>query len=60
MTEPGSSQPSAEDVKRKFKEALDRKNARSAKSNDHLDGNSKAKGTQGAPTHKREFRRKSG
>ncbi|MFI7666526.1 DUF5302 domain-containing protein [Nocardia sp. NPDC049526] len=56
----GKTAPSTEDVKRKFKEALERKNQHHAKSNDHLDGRSKATSTQGNASHKREFRRKSG
>ncbi|PXX64143.1 hypothetical protein DFR70_105326 [Nocardia tenerifensis] len=51
---------SAEEVKRKFKEALDRKNQHTARSADHLDGRSKANATHGTASHKREFRRKSG
>ncbi|MFI6168107.1 DUF5302 domain-containing protein [Nocardia sp. NPDC051052] len=52
---------SAEDVKRKFKEALDRKNQHNARTADHLDGRSKgANATHGNASTKREFRRKSG
>ncbi|MET8774760.1 DUF5302 domain-containing protein [Nocardia sp. NPDC050713] len=60
MTESGSSNGSAEDVKRKFREALEKKNAQHAKSTDHLDGHSKATAAHGNASHKREFRRKSG
>jgi hypothetical protein len=61
MAEPDSSNgSSAEEVKRKFKEALDRKNQQSAKASDHLDGRSKASSAHGNASHKREFRRKSG
>ncbi|MFX0576874.1 DUF5302 domain-containing protein [Nocardia nepalensis] len=56
----GSAGSSADEVKRKFKEALERKNQHHAKSNDHLDGRSKASTTHGSASHKREFRRKSG
>jgi len=56
----GSAESSADEVKRKFKEALERKNQHNAKANDHLDGRSKATSTHGAASHKREFRRKSG
>ncbi|WP_069163855.1 DUF5302 domain-containing protein [Nocardia altamirensis] len=59
----GSGNPeasSAEEVKRKFKEALERKNKNSARTADHLDGRSKASATHGNASHKREFRRKSG
>ena len=48
-----------EDMKRKFKEALDKKNAQSRSGEAHLDGDSSIHGTHGAVT-KREFRRKSG
>ncbi|QIS05307.1 hypothetical protein F5X71_26005 [Nocardia brasiliensis] len=67
MAESGSSQSSgssegasAEELKRKFKEALDRKNNNHARTADHLDGRSKASATHGNASHKREFRRKSG
>jgi hypothetical protein len=56
----GSAGSSADEVKRKFKEALERKNQHHAKSNDHLDGRSKASTTHSSASHKREFRRKSG
>ncbi|MEV5836091.1 DUF5302 domain-containing protein [Nocardia sp. NPDC052112] len=56
----GKAAPSTEEVKRKFKEALERKNQHHAKSTDHLDGRSKATTTHGNASHKREFRRKSG
>lgn len=45
----GKAAPSTEDVKRKFKEALERKNQHHAKSNDHLDGRSKATSPTGTP-----------
>ncbi|MEU7220679.1 MULTISPECIES: DUF5302 domain-containing protein [Nocardia] len=68
MAESDSSNPSgsaegtsADEVKRKFKEALDRKNQHNARTADHLDGRSKgASATHGNASHKREFRRKSG
>ncbi|WP_216911246.1 DUF5302 domain-containing protein [Nocardia noduli] len=60
MTDSDSSNGGADEVKRKFKEALDRKNSQNAKANDHLDGRSKAAAPQGNASHKREFRRKSG
>ena len=52
----------SEETKRKFREALDRKNAaaRSRSGESHLDGSSGAQHTQGPADHKREFRRKSG
>ena len=49
----------AAEMKRKFKEALDKKNAQSREGEAHLDGDSSIHGTHGAVT-KREFRRKSG
>ena len=48
-----------DDMKRKFKEALDKKNAQHRNGEAHLDGDSSIQGTHGAVT-KREFRRKSG
>ncbi len=50
---------SSEEMKRKFKEALDKKNARSRNGEAHLDGDSPVHATP-APQMKREFRRKSG
>ena len=44
---------------KRFKEALDKKNAQHRKGEAHLDGDSQVHGTHGAVT-KREFRRKSG
>ena len=49
----------SEEMKRKFKEALDKKNAKQRDGEAHLDGDSAVHGTHGAVT-KREFRRKSG
>lgn len=48
-----------DEMKRKFKEALERKNAQHREGEAHLDGDSAIHGTHGAVT-KREFRRKSG
>ncbi|WP_174183961.1 MULTISPECIES: DUF5302 domain-containing protein [Nocardia] len=50
----------ADEVKRKFREALERKNQQNARTADHLDGRSKASAAHSAVGHKREFRRKSG
>ncbi len=50
----------AADMKRKFKEALDKKNAKHREGEAHLDGDSPVQGTHGAVQTKREFRRKSG
>ncbi|UWF78339.1 MULTISPECIES: DUF5302 domain-containing protein [Microbacterium] len=49
----------SEDIKRKFKEALEKKNARHRDGEAHLDGDSPVHATP-APPMKREFRRKSG
>ena len=49
----------SDDMKAKFKAALDRKNAQHREGEAHLDGDSAVHGTHGAVT-KREFRRKSG
>ncbi|QBJ95155.1 hypothetical protein ERC79_03655 [Rhodococcus sp. ABRD24] len=50
----------ADDVKRRFREALDRKNQRHGNSSGHLDGQSKIHSAHRSADHKREFRRKSG
>ena len=50
---------SSEEMKRRFKEALDKKNARHRNGESHLDGDSAVHATN-APQMKREFRRKSG
>ena len=50
----------ADDVKAKFREALDRKKANNKGGEAHIDGSSKAHGAHGAMSGKREFRRKSG
>ncbi len=47
------------DMKRKFREALEKKNGQQRAGQAHLDGNSAVHGTHAAVT-KREFRRKSG
>ena len=49
----------SDEMKRKFKEALDKKNSQQRTGEAHLDGDSPIQGTHGAVT-KREFRRKSG
>jgi hypothetical protein len=51
---------SEEDTKRKFREALERKNARSGGGEQHKDGGAKQPRTHGPAEHRREFRRKSG
>ena len=49
----------SDEMKRKFREALDKKNAQHREGESHLNGDSAVHGTHGAVT-KREFRRKSG
>lgn len=49
----------SDEMKRKFKEALDKKNSRHREGEAHLDGDSSVHGAHAAVT-KREFRRKSG
>ncbi|BBX45952.1 DUF5302 domain-containing protein [Mycobacterium cookii] len=51
---------SEDDTKRKFREALERKNAKSSNRSDHKDGGDKKVGAHGAAGNRREFRRKSG
>ena len=46
--------------KRKFREALERKNAKSSGGADHKDAGAKGPRSQGAAGNRREFRRKSG
>ncbi len=49
----------SDEMKRKFKDALDKKNANHREGEAHLGGDSSIHGTHGAVT-RREFRRKSG
>jgi hypothetical protein len=49
----------SDEMKRKFKEALEKKNAQHREGEAHMNGDSAIHGTHGAVT-KREFRRKSG
>ena len=49
-----------DDQKRRFKEALDRKNHQSKTGTAHTDGHAKADHANGPAAQKREFRRKSG
>ncbi|MCV7100698.1 DUF5302 domain-containing protein [Mycobacterium palustre] len=49
-----------DDTKRKFREALDRKNAKSSGGSDHKDGGDKQPRAHGPVESRREFRRKSG
>lgn len=52
----------SEETKRKFREALDRKNtaAKEREGESHLEGGGGAAHSQGPAEHRREFRRKSG
>lgn len=51
---------SEDETKRKFREALDRKKAKSAGGSAHKDGGAKQSRTHGPVENRREFRRKSG
>jgi uncharacterized protein DUF5302 len=56
-----ASKPRQEDeTKRKFREALDRKKAKSSGGSDHKDGGDKQPRAHGPVENRREFRRKSG
>ena len=57
-TDEGAASPS-EEMKRKFKEALEKKNSHQRNGESHLDGDSAVHATN-APQARREFRRKSG
>ncbi len=59
MSTPDDAVSPSDEMKRKFKEALDKKNAQQRSGESHLDGDSAVHGTHAAVT-KREFRRKSG
>jgi hypothetical protein len=52
-------QPSEDDPKRKFREALDRKNAKSSNAAGRKDGGEKQPRAHGPVENRREFRRKS-
>jgi hypothetical protein len=49
-----------DETKRRFREALDSKRAKSAGGSDHKDGGDKQSRTHGPVESRREFRRKSG
>lgn len=60
MTESkASGDPAAEDAKRKFREALDRKNNKASAAADNKDGGNKQSNAHGKAGSHREFRRKS-
>ncbi|OBI19858.1 hypothetical protein A5714_08715 [Mycobacterium sp. E2462] len=56
----GSSGRDEDDNKRKFREALDRKLAKSSGGSDHKDGAGRQPRAHGPVENRREFRRKSG
>jgi Family of unknown function (DUF5302) len=58
MAESNSQQ--GDETKRKFREALDRKKAKSAGASDHKGGGDKQARAHGPMESRREFRRKSG
>ena len=59
--EPTESTPSAsEENKRRFREALDRKQGKETSRPGHLDAESAIQGTHERADHKRDFRRKTG
>lgn len=53
-------EPPADDVKARFREALERKQAKARLGQGHADGNSKVHDAHGPAGSKRTFRRKSG
>ncbi|WP_205874275.1 DUF5302 domain-containing protein [Mycobacterium camsae] len=57
---PESSETPEDDNKRKFREALERKMAKSSGGSDHREGGGKQSRAHGAAGNRREFRRKSG
>jgi hypothetical protein len=59
-SKPGSDSASEDETKRKFREALDRKKAKSASGSDHKDAGAKQPRAHGPLESRREFRRKSG
>jgi len=56
----GPESASEDGTKRKFREALDRKNAKSSGGSDHKDGGARQPRVHGPMENRREFRRKSG
>ena len=56
----GSSETPEDDTKRKFREALERKKAKSAGGSAHTDSGPKQPRAHGPVENRREFRRKSG
>jgi hypothetical protein len=60
MAESESAPAPEDENKRKFREALERKKARTASAADHKDAGLKQPTPHGPAEHRREFRRKSG
>lgn len=58
--EPAETTESADETKRKFREALDRKLAKSSGGSDHKDSGGRQSRAHGPVESRREFRRKSG
>lgn len=56
----GSDETPEDENKKKFRAALDRKNAKSASGTSHTDGGAKQSKAHGPVEGRREFRRKSG
>ena len=56
----GTDSASEDNTTRKFREALERKNAKSSGGSDHKDGGAKQPRVHGPVENRREFRRKSG
>lgn len=57
---PAETEPPADDVKARFREALERKQAKNRTGQGHADANSKVHDAHGPAASKRQFRRKSG
>ena len=51
--------PSDDDMKKKFREALDKKNHRATPTTEHKDGGPKVNNVHGPADHQKMFRRKS-
>ena len=60
MESQDSSTTPSDETKRKFREALERKEKNQQNGPSHLDGDSAVHGTHERADHKREFRRKTG
>ena len=60
MAESKSPEDETDETKRKFREALERKMAKSTGGSDHKDGGGKQSRAHGPAGSRREFRRKSG